>query len=1258
MPTIAVVMPSYNHGKFIEEAILSVLNQTHTDWQLYILDNCSTDNTLEIVEPYLADARVHFIQNEENIGSLPNIVKGFSLAKEDYCVLLCADDWYESHFLEAAQQAIANAPDASYYAFGWQAHSVDEKGNIHQGRGYIPFPLDFQNKVYLSPYFVYGNFIAMTALVFKTQTVLPFLRMLENSPIRQIGEVCLMKALEEQNGPAFLNAGNFTYWRRHNEQITFFHQKNGQIAAEYLMEPILYCLGNTTNQTNKTAYWQVNRLMSMASFLIKGADMSLPVACNWLLSDIGKKWALTVDFSIEGIEKKAASVAFATALMLCMQARWGVLTRQDFVEWFGVLQKDYGLKDLKEIFALANEVYDGYFLPESLAKKIIRESEVHFPVTPQSEVLSAYYSLLAAHNIAQHEAVALDKFFQEQQRVPHFELFLVAQLEKINTLSLSLNALARLYYDDFSVRILADFDPPEELQSVKRLSWLKVKDSQNCWADLNQEILKSTVDYAIVLESGDNLLPYALPFLAERLLQKPEWKAFYVDEDAINEDGNVVNPYFKPDFSPDYFLAHDYVGDGVFFHLPSLQKLGGLDLSAPNPIYAALFLLWQQHGKKAIGHVADVLYHRFEERILKRSGNVKPWLCQKMPSFHIQEGIVPGTFEVLPESVAHEEVLWISLALDDLAFMRHFVEKTVAQFENTQFAVLVSPKLSSQVLDYLDSVDQNPPSNLAFYLIQEDQTETLMVNLLVEQSSSPLIFISRCDALWADKSGFSKLALYLNMPNVGAVAPRVLNKQGNLLGNALILGSVGTATHFGQGTHFDEKGHFARQLITQNPSALTFDAFLLRRETWTLTGGLDTSWEKLDHAACVDFSMRIQQTQQNLVWLPWISLIVLNDKPADLITDSDEVRLLENWLPQMAQDPFYNINLSRLNPFQLSNVPEVSKMRLSFKPLPRVMAFNADNMGCGHYRVIEPFYAVQKAGLIDGFLSAQHFNPFDLEVFQADTLYLQRQISDDQLRFLQNYRRYSKMRLVYELDDFITQVNVSSDHYVHIAKDLAQRLEKALSFCDRFVVTTEPLKEVYSRYIDDIRIIPNYLDNTKWGNLTPKRKQGKKPRVGWTGGISHRGDLQEIFEVVKRLANEVEWVFFGMCPEEIRDIVEWHSGVPTPEYPAYLASLNLDLAIAPLAHNAFNECKSHLKLLEYGILGYPVVASNFGPYARSQFPVTLVENTPKAWMNAIREHINDLDSAALAGNTLREWVKKDWILQNHLEEWRSAWCDF
>jgi hypothetical protein len=146
-----------------------------------------------------------------------------------------------------------------------------------------------------------------------------------------------------------------------------------------------------------------------------------------------------------------------------------------------------------------------------------------------------------------------------------------------------------------------------------------------------------------------------------------------------------------------------------------------------------------------------------------------------------------------------------------------------------------------------------------------------------------------------------------------------------------------------------------------------------------------------------------------------------------------------------------------------------------------------------------------------------------------------------------------------------------------------------------------------------------------------------------------------IFEVVKATAKEVDWVFLGMCPKAIRaEAAEYHLGVDLDDYPAKLASLNLDLAVAPLEDVPFNHGKSHLRLLEYGVLGYPVICTDITPY-RGDYPVTRVANRFKDWVDAIRSHVADRDALARRGDALREYINANWILEDNLDVWAKAW---
>jgi len=289
-------------------------------------------------------------------------------------------------------------------------------------------------------------------------------------------------------------------------------------------------------------------------------------------------------------------------------------------------------------------------------------------------------------------------------------------------------------------------------------------------------------------------------------------------------------------------------------------------------------------------------------------------------------------------------------------------------------------------------------------------------------------------------------------------------------------------------------------------------------------------------------------------------------------------------------------------------------------------------------------------------IAGLHLSPVAMERFQPTSLVLQRQVTEQQISLLESYRDFSRAFKVYELDDYIQQIPMKSPFHSVMPKDIVKSLRRALATVDRFVVSTERLAEQFHGFHSDIRLVENRLPVDWWSGLKNQRRVGRKPRVGWGGGASHRGDLELIADVVRDLADEVEWVFLGMCPDKLRPYVhEFHVGVPIEEYPRKLASLNLDLALAPLEDNLFNECKSNLRLLEYGACGFPVICTDIVCY-RNDLPVTRVKNRYKEWVSAIRMHLADLDATAEAGDALRDTVQRHWMLKGDmLIDWRNAW---
>ena len=97
---VSIIMPSYNTAQYITASIASVQKQTYSNWELIIVDDCSTDNTDEIVKPFLSDTRIRYLKNEVNSGAAVSRNRALREAKGKWIAFLDSDDLWLPEKLE------------------------------------------------------------------------------------------------------------------------------------------------------------------------------------------------------------------------------------------------------------------------------------------------------------------------------------------------------------------------------------------------------------------------------------------------------------------------------------------------------------------------------------------------------------------------------------------------------------------------------------------------------------------------------------------------------------------------------------------------------------------------------------------------------------------------------------------------------------------------------------------------------------------------------------------------------------------------------------------------------------------------------------------------------------------------------------------------------------------------------------------------------------------------------------------------------
>ena len=778
---------------------------------------------------------------------------------------------------------------------------------------------------------------------------------------------------------------------------------------------------------------------------------------------------------------------------------------------------------------------------------------------------------------------------------------------------------------------------------------------------LNAAVAELDCEWCLLTRAGETFTASGLLITAVELIEAPACRAVYADEMQRSGSGDP-EPVLRPDFNLDLLLSFPAsMARHWLFRRDVLIEAGGFDGRYKGALEFELVLrLIELGGVAGLGHVSEPLImgealllqdnpdeHKAIERHLMARGYAQP----------VVESFQPGRYRLRYGHAEQPAVSILIPARSPLSTLQRCLESLLEtnRYANYEILLLEMVEQGSEVQAWLKALQGMGESTLRVLDYPDALTLGAVRNRAAQDARGEYLLFLDPDTAVVQEDWLHGLLNHAQRPEVGIVGAKLLGPEGHIRHAGLILGLQGPVGLPFVGEALGSSGYMHRLEVDQNYSAVSADCLMIKRSVFEQVGGWDES-ESAARWADVDLCLKAREAGYLTVWSPHVRL--MKQGMRERLSTDEQDALFSRWLPTLARDPAYNPGFSlQAEPgFELAAVALAWRPLQAWRPLPTVLAHPADLAGCGQYRVIQPFNALQEEGFIEGALSFGMLSVVDLERYDPDVVLLQRQIGDERLEAMRRMQAFSRAFKVYELDDYLPNLPMKSAYRAHMPKDILRSLRLGISYVDRFVVSTEAMAEAFQDFHPDIRVIENRLDPRQWHGLTSQRRCSSKPRVGWAGGAGHTGDLEMLTDVVKALASEVEWVFFGMCPDKLRPFIhELHPGVPIEQYPAVLAGLNLDLALAPVEQNLFNECKSNLRLLEYGACGFPVICSDVRCY-RDALPVTRVKNRFKDWLDAIRLHLADLDASARMGDELRAAVRNEWMLEGkNLEAWRKVW---
>lgn len=177
-PKVSIVVPSYNHGRFLRQRLDTILNQTYQDFEVFVLDDASTDDTRQVLAEYATRSHVEIILRQKNGGSVfRQWNAGVALARGDYVWIAESDDYADERFLEELTAVLDHNPGAGLVKC--RSTVVDEEGHTTPDSQEYPLTRDWSRDFIISGpedcrlQLTHGNSIAnASAVLFRRQLYL------------------------------------------------------------------------------------------------------------------------------------------------------------------------------------------------------------------------------------------------------------------------------------------------------------------------------------------------------------------------------------------------------------------------------------------------------------------------------------------------------------------------------------------------------------------------------------------------------------------------------------------------------------------------------------------------------------------------------------------------------------------------------------------------------------------------------------------------------------------------------------------------------------------------------------------------------------------------------------------------------------------------------------------------------------------------------------------------------------------------------
>ncbi|MFW7269425.1 glycosyltransferase family 2 protein [Gluconacetobacter sp. Hr-1-5] len=441
-------------------------------------------------------------------------------------------------------------------------------------------------------------------------------------------------------------------------------------------------------------------------------------------------------------------------------------------------------------------------------------------------------------------------------------------------------------------------------------------------------------DWVVLMDHDDLLPPDALYELAAEIVDHPEARVLYTDEDKIDGQGRRHSPYFKPDFDPDLLLGQNLLSHLTAYRRDLVLSLGGFREGFEGSQDHDLALrATAACGPEAVRHIPRILYHWRQQTGTQSFSEAAMARCVTLARQAIGEHLTARGIEaeLLPAAGIYHRIVFpvpqppplVSIVIptrNRADLLRVCLDGLLNHTQYPAIEVLIADNDSTEpdALALLKDIQSDPrvrvlpqpgPFNFA-----------RITNQAAAEARGEILLLLNNDIEVIDGGWLREMVSHTIRPDVGAVGCRLLYPDGRLQHGGTALGVGGVGAHLLVGARRDDYGPFGTLGLLRSASAVTAACLALRRDVWQKAGGMDETNLAIAFND-VDLCLKIRTLGLRIVWTPFAELYHHesasrgHDKSGKNAARFQRERdfMVAHWGDVLLNDPYYNPNYTLEN---------------------------------------------------------------------------------------------------------------------------------------------------------------------------------------------------------------------------------------------------------------------------------------------------------------------------------------------------------